>query len=831
MNVLEEDANYLLQSLKAGEVVLVLGAGASADCKNTQGQKVKQSRALAETIANRAGLPYNNEDLSVVLTAVKGGILSAQQINLILTKEYQGIEPSSDLEDLFAFAWRRLYTWNIDDAILNLRARKAQSLRFYNGMNDKAADLEGHNQLHVVYLHGEIAKPEHGFILSEAEYWTALKSEKHFWYQRAAQDYFAFCPVFVGSTLKEPILAAELERVKKDSASIAGGKAFLITPDELSPIQRGAFKARGIVHIQATLGDFVRWLKTQLNGGWTAKDVVKFASRFDDRILDALTRDDLAIAQSLRPIDPVDLRARANALDSSDKAHLARQFLRGFPPSWLIAASDIPVHLEGIAALERELAAAIDRGDKLFLVSGQSGSGKTTATMIALLKYLEKSTNVDLYELSGDARSPKRAFSLLRRISTKKAIVYIEDMFVFADILREDLESASREHIFVVSTARSSEWSDRLVRYFRDIKPFFFQRFTPRDFDPLIERLVEYVPAPKFRRLTLKQQREKLKKSDSQLLIALREATESDHFTDMITNEFEKLPDNDTKVLLLIIGLGTIARVGISREATRDAYNVLAVSRTFEDALNALEGIVAIAQDRRFYARHELYVRHIVENVVSFSDFLVAIQAILRTYLKYEIPIVRSVSRLDGYLFRFILNHDFIYQHASRHRDFEQGRLIYSAFEVSFQLDGHFWLQYGLYLAEADRLDDALDMLRRSVQAYPDNIFAVHALADVQLRVARAKPRFDSVTKELVDQAVKSLKLQDAQQRIDLDVYPAVTLANGHLSVLIRHNELSKARSLASEYFERLQQLDKKIDSPAIRTMKEKVFRFATLGE
>jgi hypothetical protein len=48
---------------------------------------------------------------------------------------------------------------------------------------------------------------------------------------------------------------------------------------------------------------------------------------------------------------------------------------------------------------------------------------------------------------------------------------------------------------------------------------------------------------------------------------------------------------------------------------------------------------------------------------------------------------------------------------------------------------------------------------------------------------------------------------------------------------LIKHNENARAKKLASDYFERLQELDKKVNSPAVKTTKEKVFRYATLGD
>jgi hypothetical protein len=86
--------------------------------------------------------------------------------------------------------------------------------------------------------------------------------------------------------------------------------------------------------LQGTLKDFADLLKRELSNGWTPKDVVSSASHFTNEALDALTRDDLEIARSLKPIRPAEFRNRANPLPAAQKAHFARQFLRGFPPNW-----------------------------------------------------------------------------------------------------------------------------------------------------------------------------------------------------------------------------------------------------------------------------------------------------------------------------------------------------------------------------------------------------------------------------------------------------------------------------------------------------------------
>ena len=139
MKIEAHDERLLLKAVSAGDVVLILGAGASAACMTGQGAPVRQGAELALLIAEKAGLQFEEEDeLSDVIGAVKGNRLSEQQITAILTSEYTRITPSQELEALFDYTWKRVYTWNIDDALQNVRGG-VQRRRFYNGMVDKVA--------------------------------------------------------------------------------------------------------------------------------------------------------------------------------------------------------------------------------------------------------------------------------------------------------------------------------------------------------------------------------------------------------------------------------------------------------------------------------------------------------------------------------------------------------------------------------------------------------------------------------------------------------------------------------------------------------------------
>jgi hypothetical protein len=123
-------------------------------------------------------------------------------------------------------------------------------------------------------------------------------------------------------------------------------------------------------------------------------------------------------------------------------------------------------------------------------------------------------------------------------------------------------------------------------------------------------------------------------------------------------------------------------------------------------------------------------------------------------------------------------------------------------------------------------------MLRRSIQAFPENPFAVHAVAHLKLRIARHRASYDSVTRTLIGEAVEALLQQHARSGgLELDQYPIVTLANGHVAALVKHGQNAEARELAKRYFDQLQQMEKSIPVGAVSQAKDNMLKFATLGD
>lgn len=828
----EADARLLLNALSEGEAVLILGAGASATCTTPAGEKIKQGAALAQLLAEKAGLTFDweKDDLPGVIGAVVPNRISQEQLNAILRREYTKVVPSPELEDLLGYTWRRLYTWNIDDAVDNVTAG-VQRRRYFNGILDKVSVFEGLEFLHVVRLHGDALKPEHGFIFSKEEYSERLNQDSHDWYREAASDYVSYTPIFIGSRLAEPIMEAELDRARP-SKGAGLGLAFLVTPDNFTDVQAANLAAKNVVVIKATLSDFVEWLRENTGKKVTPVDVARRINAFAEELAErfSVNATDVDTAQYIVIHTWKDTKIAADALQGIDRQRAGRAYLEGTAPTWRIAGTDIPVWLRATESLYRGLKLSLDNRDRVFAVHGQSGSGKTTALMQALLRYVRENSNHVLYELRSDTKSLRSALGLIARMNKDNhVVVYIGDAFIYGDSLYEDVMSIDHGSMTIVTSARSGEWSQHINRRIGDISTVFkYQRFLESDYDPLIERLLEYVPAPRFKRMTQDERRRKLHASKSQLLIALKETTESEKFTDVITREYLSLPDDACQMLALMVGIATIARTGLSEAAAREAYKHFKFPRSFNETLEALDGIVSRGQNDRLWGRHELYVRHIIENVADFALVVDAMKEVLRTYTKYGLPIVKQVGRQDALLFKFILNHNFVAEIARRRSALAVGLGLYEEFEISFQLDGHYWLQYGQYLVEMGRLEQAIGVLNKSIQAYPGNLYAAHAYADVQLRVAGERELYDAVTIELIGDAVKSLEEQHARADWESDQYPIVTLSEKHVGALIKHGQHEQARAMASKYFRQVEDLTRRNSAEPLQRVRERLAHYLT---
>lgn len=157
----------------------------------------------------------------------------------------------------------------------------------------------------------------------------------------------------------------------------------------------------------------------------------------------------------------------------------------------------------------------------------------------------------------------------------------------------------------------------------------------------------------------------------------------------------------------------------------------------------------------------------------------------------------------------------------------------YEAFEVPFQRDGHFWLQYGLFNRSIGKQDRALELLKKSVDAFPENYYAIHALAQQKLMLAAKvakhnKPQAQTLMSEAVEHL---LILSTSYHQGSNDESAVWTLSKYHIRVLELLGEHDRARAAAREYFEKIDHLLKRIADKKLEGAKNAMLLLATTGK
>ena len=149
--------NEIQEAIKKGELVLFLGAGASWDCKSKNGNNVLDGATLAQHLAEVGHYEYAQEPLDEVYAAVRAKL--GARLDSTLEQLLRDTQPSNDYLALASFAWRRIYTLNIDDALeAAIRRQRVQKLHVHV-LGDPVVDQDNFfDRLDLVKLNGSIDK-------------------------------------------------------------------------------------------------------------------------------------------------------------------------------------------------------------------------------------------------------------------------------------------------------------------------------------------------------------------------------------------------------------------------------------------------------------------------------------------------------------------------------------------------------------------------------------------------------------------------------------------------------------------------------------------------
>lgn len=778
----------LQEAIQKGNLILFLGAGASKGCTTSKGP-VLDGTGLAKFLAELGGYSYDEEPLDEVYSAVRAKLQS--RLDQHLEDIFRDANPSSEYSELASFAWRRIYTLNIDDALETaLRLTRVQKLHVHLSANAVADQDNFFERLDLVKLNGTIDRLHEGIIFSSSDYAKATARSLP-WYEQCGSDFVRSPVLFIGTKLNEPLLKFHIERYKSVTGK-APGRSYVITPTA-SDFQKASLSEYNIEHIPGTLGDFTKWLKSvfpkplkpldlaiasipQLAGIISSKDTNRYASLFDH-------------------IFPVK-RTTIPPVGSTVAGSAIHDFYKGFRPSWSDIANEIPARLDVLENAKNELTSNF-KANSITPMIGPAGSGKTTLLMQACYD-ISIHSDWEVFYVNQPIDELQATLEAIEKSSTApKILVGLDNIDFFADQLKEVFTSKRLQKIMIIGAEREHIWKRKtrvkLDPYINN--PIMVDQFTKADAEKILAKLEAYGSWTRLGQMRPQERTAELVgRAQLQLLIALLEATFGLGFGQIIANEFASLKTEDEIVTFMVVGLITDRKFEAPGSLVDRALSAAGITGGTALISENLAGIV-INRENKLSVRHPVYIRYVLDHLVDPALTIKAISALLEAFSQYKTPVIKHVDKLHASIYKGLINHAFL-------RDVLKGRKdlvlpLYKSLEKKFEQDGLFWLQYGLSLRDFHYQDESLEKLRIARQAYPMD-HTLHALAQ-QLLIVAAQVDDKQTALTYAEEAKEILKELDRVLQSD-DTFPLVTLSEGYTEVMKKHAGEEVARQYAKEF-------------------------------
>lgn len=357
----EIDWGLVADGLRAGRYNLLLGAGASHDSWQPDGQ-------------NLPLLSHLQADWSVALPGVKGSSsinrlyrsLKAQDlVEELLTSRVLGCTAGPTNKAITTFRWRRIFTLNVDDALeqaYEANPQRAQDFKVLN-FNDEYEEIRDSSVVPIVHLHGFSRRSEDGYIFDIKEYVSSIKSN-NIWAHNLA-GFIRSEPFFVvGSSIEESDLSYFLSERSHIRPREDKSPSLLIEPfpDDTTCVD-------------------CEELKLKLYEGLPAKFFEELAVRVPDRssVFDValgnigdISTERLTtrmMAEFLSDFERVPLAPEAGDHDGT-------RFAYGHQATWGDLRFEFDQERESYRNLQNISQAS--GGEALIVLSGEAGSGKTT---------------------------------------------------------------------------------------------------------------------------------------------------------------------------------------------------------------------------------------------------------------------------------------------------------------------------------------------------------------------------------------------------------------------------------------------------------------------
>ena len=725
----------LLHSVREGNVVLVLGAGASIGAMGPDGQSSPSGPNLARLIAERFLPPEFADEMLTVVSELAASEADLRTVQDFVGSVFEPLQPAPFHLLLPEFKWAALATTNYDLVVERAYSqcrRPAQDvvpfIKDGDRVDQKLRDPRG---LMFLKLHGCItstADTSVPLILSVDQYVTHRQGrERVFGHLKDKAHELPL--VFVGHSLRDP----DIRQLLLELGSPESRPLFYAVAPSITDTERRFWEKRRVAPLQGTFEEFLTSLDQQVTSPFRAVIPVPVLA-------------DVPISERFITPDP-QLSASCLAFLKNDVEYVRRgmavepvtpqEFYRGTNHRWSAVESDLDVRrrVQDLVLADVVLTNEGVRNCQFYVLKGHAGSGKSVLLQRTAWEAALEYDRLCLFLEPGAALQFEPLFEL-SQVVNERIYLFVDDV---GDRAAEVLDfirrcRSRRVALTVIGAERINEWNMSCG----ELEPYLTDEFSVRylssnEIDSLLALLEKNRSLFRLEALDPEERKNAFtERAGRQLLVALHEATQGKPFEDIIADEYEEVQPDLARLMYLGICFLNQFDVPVRAGIVSRLYGVNFTD--FEERFfSPLETLVSATYDWRsrdyvYRTRHphiaELVVRRFVGTAAGRFDM--TLQVINTLNVDYESD--RKV-----------------FQHLTRGRilaeQFTDPRMVEALYAAAFQQVGEdpFLLQQ-VAVYEMRRpggnLAKAADHLARARALLPNNEMIMHSLAELQLRRA-----------------------------------------------------------------------------------------------
>jgi cold shock CspA family protein len=729
----------LVNQVREGRVVLLLGAGASIDSRTKDGRPCLSTAALGQLLSDTFLGGYLRDGLLGQIAEYAISETDLGRVQSLIRDNFKDLQPTHAHRLLPKFIWHGLATTNYDTLIEQGYEETKDRLQQVRPMIEDRDRIDDNRRdarnVVLLKLHGcitRITNDKCPLILTPDQYRQHRDCRSRLF--NTLKEWGSEHPiVFVGHSVQDIDLRAVLDELGE--LNDFRPRYFIVAPD-VDAVKERFWESKKITLIKGTFEDFLKTLDDAIPSPGRSLAIGAFPITSHSiqkyfRTHDSITSSTL---ESLNN-DVVYVNG-ISALTTVDAKDFYKGYTSGFAP------------IEQGLDVRRRIADRItedyfirDQGEKssgpeVVLIKAHAGAGKSVILRRLAWDAAHEYDCVCLFAQVQGALSAAPIQELIRSLGMRRLYLFVDDA---TDRSRE-LESLLRrmgpegDCLTVVMAERINEWNiqgQELAPYVTE--EFELKYLNPAEIDGLLALLEKHHALGTLAKLNEDDRKRELSEhAGRQLLVALHEATLGQPFESILLDEFEHIAPFEAQRLYLTVCVlnrlnvpvraGLIARMhGIPFEEFKKRF------------FAPLEHVVFAQKDEmtgdyQYRARHphiaDIVFRRILKKADErFDCYIRCLKALNVTYAvdwKAFWQMVRARNLFDLF------------------PDLQMVKAIFAAAKETVGEDAHLLHQMGIY--EMNRIDgdlaEASRLLNRATELAPYDAAIKHSIAEHRLRAA-----------------------------------------------------------------------------------------------